>query len=291
MPIYCFDEQSKLLEIAIEIIEDYNIRDWSFGGGTALSCFYYQHRMSYDIDIFSEDFSSITNLIFHKEEIANNLGISLDQVESSPSGITFILSEEKHQLKLDFLYSKTLLDKPLLNMNVLDQGGITIQSPLEIIAKKLKYRETLTIRDFVDFAYAQRDDKIITKIKESNIIDLERFIDVLTQFETLSEEDFNLELKYLEPTFMNEKKCISKEIFEALTPNDTISIAIDEDFEILSIDNWINAYEDDYKSVGEYNIYNNIDKYRFAILLKKDINKITYNDIYELSAPLVQKLF
>lgn len=93
MVTYDFSTQKELFEIAYAILEDYNVKEWSFGGGTALSYCYYEHRMSYDIDIFSEDFSSIDRLVNNKEEIAQNLGISLNQVESSPSGITFILEE------------------------------------------------------------------------------------------------------------------------------------------------------------------------------------------------------
>lgn len=282
MNTYCFDEQSRLLEIAIAIIEDYNISDWSFGGGTALSCAYYQHRMSYDIDIFSTDFSSISNLVSHKEEIANNLSISLEQVQSSPSGVTFILSEEEHQLKLDFLFSEQLSNESYINRDILGQTNISVQTPIEIISKKLKHREILTIRDFVDLAYAQRVDGILTKIKESNIIDLERFIDVLTQFESISSEDFNRELEYLEPNFMNEKSCISNEIFEALTPSSLISIAFNENFEVLAIDNWINEYKEEYESIGEYKIYNDISKESFSTILNKKTKDITYNDIYEL---------
>ncbi|WP_122893093.1 nucleotidyl transferase AbiEii/AbiGii toxin family protein [Arcobacter peruensis] len=290
MSTYCFDEQSQLLEIAIQIIEDYDVIDWSFGGGTALSCVYYKHRMSYDIDIFTTDFESINNLISHKEEIASSLDISKDQVEASPSGITFILSEDDHQLKLDFLYSELLSAEPLQIANVLEQSNINVQTTIEIISKKLKYREILTIRDFVDFAYAQENDKVLTKIKELNIIDLERFIDVLTQFESISEEDFNLELKYLNPTFMNEKRCITEELFSALTPNNFISIAINENFEVLAIDNWIKFYQDDYESVGEYNIYEHINKQKISDLIIKNIDRITYEDIYQLEPFLVKKL-
>jgi hypothetical protein len=43
--------------------------------------------MSYDIDIFSEDFSAIQRLLDHKEEIAKNLGIDMIEVRSSTTGI------------------------------------------------------------------------------------------------------------------------------------------------------------------------------------------------------------
>jgi len=290
MSTYCFDEQSQLLEIAIQVIEDYHVIDWSFGGGTALSCVYYQHRMSYDIDMFSTDFESINNLILNKENIANALSISMNQVEVSPSAITFILSEKDHQLKLDFLYSESLSTEPLKRINVLGQSNINVQTPIEIISKKLKYREILTIRDFVDFAYAERKDKILTKIKESNIIDLERFIDILKQFESISNEDFNFQLGYLEATFMTKKECITKELFTMLTPNNLISIATNQIPEILAIDSWIESYKDDYESVGEYNIHRDIPKQTFSNLIEKDVENITYEDIYELESHLVNKL-
>lgn len=68
--LYDFSKQKKLLDIALEICDDYGAKEFSFGGGTLLSSGYYNHRMSYDIDIFTQDFSFIQNLI---EKILNPL--------------------------------------------------------------------------------------------------------------------------------------------------------------------------------------------------------------------------
>jgi len=46
MSIYNFLTQQELFEIAFAILEDYDINEWSFDGGTALSYSYYNHRMS-----------------------------------------------------------------------------------------------------------------------------------------------------------------------------------------------------------------------------------------------------
>ncbi|HIP13396.1 MAG TPA: hypothetical protein EYG73_11855 [Arcobacter sp.] len=67
MSDYDFSVQEQLFEIAYQILEDYGITDWTFGGGTALSYCYYQHRMSYDIDIFLEQFNSFDDLAFNQE--------------------------------------------------------------------------------------------------------------------------------------------------------------------------------------------------------------------------------
>jgi len=72
---YDFSIQKQLFNIAYQILEDYSITEWSFGGGTALSYCYYQHRMSYDIDIFIEDFSAINILLENKKEIAEKFKI------------------------------------------------------------------------------------------------------------------------------------------------------------------------------------------------------------------------
>jgi hypothetical protein len=89
---------------------------------------------------------------------------------------------------------------------------------------------------------------------------------------------------------MNSKECISQELFNTLTPNNSISIAINEKFDILAIDNWIEYYKEDYESVGQYNIFKKISKQTFPELIKKDIEKITYQDIYELNILLVKRL-
>ncbi len=203
MQKYNFDEQSKLLEISIQILEDYNIKEWSFGGGTALSTAYYNHRMSYDIDIFSEDFSAIEIIRENYKEIALNLNISHKDVEVSPSGVTFLLSSETHGLKIDFLYGKNLTSTPYILQDILGQRNIKIQTAIEIIARKIKYRENITIRDFVDFAYAEKEDHILTSIKQSGIIDIDRYLDIIQQFKEFNEEDFNQELVYLDADFID----------------------------------------------------------------------------------------
>lgn len=290
MSVFSFDEQKKLLKIAIEILEDYSVESWSFGGGTALSVLYYNHRMSFDIDIFTEDFGGITRLIYNKQEIAANLDISITQVQASPSGITFILDEEGHQLKLDFLYSEPITATPYLTKEVLGEENIKVQTVFEIIARKLKYREVLTIRDFVDFAYSESQDKVISKIKESGILTMDRFIDVWKQFVSISEKDFNLELEYLNPIFMNSKESIYKSLFVAFNPEDNIDIAIDENNELLSFDSWIEEVRDDYLLVGEYNVYEKIPKKSIAKILNKNPLEITYDDIYNLTKEQVKTL-
>ena len=153
---YDFSDQSELFRIALEILEDYTIASWSVGGGTALSSLYYQHRMSYDIDIFVEDYGEIQRLLAFQEEIAHNLGIDSTYIQSSSTGITFILDDESHGLKLDFVYSPVLTEDPFTLKEVFGVPNVKAQTPWEIVAKKLMFREKATIRDFVDYVNESR---------------------------------------------------------------------------------------------------------------------------------------
>ncbi len=148
-----FSDQARLFDIALAILEDYDITTWSLGGGTALSMLYYRHRLSYDIDIFIESFGELQRILDHKEEIAANLCIDRKAILSSPTGVTFVLDDEAHGLKLDFVYSPPLTSKPFVQCDVFDHSDITVQTPLEIVAKKLKFREKATIRDLCGLCY------------------------------------------------------------------------------------------------------------------------------------------
>lgn len=290
MSEYDFSEQAALLEDAKYILEDYGISEWSFGGGTALSCYYYNHRMSYDIDIFTEDRSSVQKLIDYKEAICEGFGISVDDTEVSNSGITFILSDIEHQLKLDFVESEYLTSEPFLTADILGLQNIRIQTPLEIVAKKIKYRKNITIRDCVDFAFVEKEHDIISKIKKEDIVDLDRFIDVYQQFISISDEDFNNHLEYLKPRFMQSKDDIKDIIYKAFNPKEVFSIAIDDNYEILAVDEWVDLYEDGFLDAGEvYKKYNNLSKLKLSSILGKAQNEITYTDIINLSSEEVKE--
>ena len=285
MATYDFSTQKELFEIAYAILEDYNIDEWSFGGGTALSCCYYEHRMSYDIDIFSEDYSAIGRLVDNKEEIAQNLGISLSQVESSPIGITFILEEDSHGLKLDFLYGSSLTSTPYVLKDVFGFKNIKVQTPLEILARKLKHREIITIRDFVDFAYCEQKDKILTKLKSENIADIDRFFEVVEQFNNFNEMVFNQELKYLDSNIFRDKEDLSAVINGIMIPTEIIRIAVD-DSEVVAFDHFIEAYREGYEEIGSFEVYE---------LERDDVMKflgesfITYGDVLGLTLMEIKK--
>ncbi len=285
MESYDFSIQKQLFEIAYQILEDYEVTDWSFGGGTALSYCYYQHRMSYDIDIFLEDFSAITILLDNKDEIARNLGIPISLVKSSSSNLTFILKENDEGLKLDFLYGTALTSTPYCSKTIFGFQNITLQTPMEILARKLKHRETVTIRDFVDFSFAEQQEVIMTKLKSENIVDIDRFFDVIKQFNDFDELTFNQELEYLNSYLYNKKEDLAQSINSLMIPNEIIKVAVD-DVEVVAFDQFIEAYREVYEEVGSFNVFK-VKRSEIMKLIGKDF--ISYYDIINLDIKIFKK--
>ena len=278
-PQFNFSSQAKLFSIAVAILEDYSITSWSFGGGTALSLLYYQHRMSYDIDIFVEDYSEIQRLIDNQDEIAQNLGISSSQIASSPSAVTFILEEDGFGLKLDFVYSPALTNKAFVKKEVFGYNDVNVQTALEIIAKKLKYREKATIRDFVDYAVAEEKEGILSKLKFENIVDIDRYFDVVEKFNQFDKHTFDAELQGLMPESRVRKENFSNMINSIMQPNEWIDVAVDYTGEAIAFDEFIEGYRTHYEELGTFEVYR-IKNNGFSYL---DVLKFTRKELMDLA--------
>ncbi len=276
---YDFSSQGELFSIAVAILEDYDIASWSFGGGTALSLLYYQHRMSYDIDIFLDDYSEIQRLIDNQDEIAQNLGIPSTQIASSPSAVTFILEEDGFGLKLDFVYSPALTNKAFVTKKVFGYSDVHVQTALEIIAKKLKHREKATIRDFVDYAVAEEKEGILSKLKFENIVDIDRYFDVVEKFNHFDKHTFDVELQGLMPESRVVKEDFSNVINSIMQPKEWIEVALDHTGEVIAFDEFIEGYRSHYEELGAFEVYR-IKNDGFSYL---DVLKLTRKELIDLA--------
>jgi len=128
---------------------------WSLGGGTVLM-FYYGHRKSKDIDIFIPDpqFLGYVN--------PRTGGYAEDLTSNYSDGAEFV-KLFFHEGEIDFVASAPLTSNPFSSYEVLGRD-ILLESPLEIVAKKLWHRgDRATPRDLLDFAIVidhQIDDVI-----------------------------------------------------------------------------------------------------------------------------------
>ncbi|SHM55488.1 Nucleotidyl transferase AbiEii toxin, Type IV TA system [Caldanaerovirga acetigignens] len=140
-----------LFQKAIGILENSGIaeNEWSFGGGSALSL-YYNHRESFDVDIFLTDaqhlllvtprLNSYIEGIKDYTEMSNFVKLKMDEGE-----IDFILAPH---LTEDWYVKKEILGRK-----------IQVETPWEIVIKKLFYRpESLKVRDVVDTAVVLRNE-------------------------------------------------------------------------------------------------------------------------------------
>jgi len=210
--------------------------------------------MSYDIDIFLEDYSEIQKIIRFQDEIAHNLGIDPLSVQSSTTGVTFIVDDADYGLKMDFVYSLPLTKDPFRRTRVFGMDDVKIQTVKEIIAKKLKYREKATIRDFVDYAIAEREDKILTQLKHEAIVDIDRYFDVIDKFQNFPKSFFDKELEGLMPGQNRTKEDFEEAIKGLMVPGKEVTVAMDHTGEVVAFDEFIAGYRPVYEELGAFEI-------------------------------------
>lgn len=114
----------KILEIRDKVLNKLanKLEDFYLAGGTALSLFYFQHRESYDLDFFTEDFSRVK-----VEEIisglAKDLGLTIElSGEQNKKGFAKMMVysleiDKDNSLKIDFVEDVYKLLKPLREVN------------------------------------------------------------------------------------------------------------------------------------------------------------------------------
>lgn len=120
------------------------IPTWSLGGGTVLM-FYYEHRLSKDIDIFVPDPQFLGYINPRIGGKAENI---TEQYKDGAGFVKLYMPEGE----IDFVASATLTTAPFNRFDVLGRS-ILLESPVEIVAKKLWYRgDRATPRDLLDLA-------------------------------------------------------------------------------------------------------------------------------------------
>jgi predicted nucleotidyltransferase component of viral defense system len=140
-------------------------------GGTALSGHYLFHRLSDDLDLFTEAAESIPHVVPILEKITSEMSCSL---RFSRRGATFIEvfvtdSDKKETVKMQFAQ-----DSPYRFMPVCQSPwGIDIDNALDIACNKLgALFGRAEARDFIDVYFIARDlfpyDELVQKAKQKN---------------------------------------------------------------------------------------------------------------------------
>ena len=175
---------------------------WSLGGGTALAI-QLNHRVSFDVDIFLEHPGAL------KELMKNPKTRQLSDDREFPGNYLKIIRPEG---EIDFILAANVTDDYCLPFEF-EGGHIHIETPAEIIAKKVKYRGSrFTYRDIYDLAAVIKTDPSLLK-RLSEIEELDgTFERVFSRIQFLQEnaEALQIELIGADPALQEKmfKICI-----------------------------------------------------------------------------------
>lgn len=175
--------------------DDFIFSNFYFTGGTALSEYYLHHRLSEDLDFFTERdfdhkliFSLITNL-------SNRYGFHFRSEAVASVYMFYIQFPNTPAIKVDFnFYDYQRLDKSI------EKDGLHIDSLLDIATNKLlTITQRNDVKDFVDFYYLEPKFGIWDLIEGVKIkFKMELELDLLAS-DLLKIDDFTILPKMIKP--------------------------------------------------------------------------------------------
>lgn len=170
-----------------------------FGGGTALAIYYFQHRLSFDIDLFVTDIQ-ILNYLSPKHWIDETNNFNTSRYIDLSNHIRVL--EKKNNIKVDVLVAQNTSSEYLLDDSKdIFHSDIYVESIEDIIAKKIVYRrnDNLT-RDIIDIAISiNHADNVLEKLYVAQKITKEDIQDLYNSIGELDRETFNEEIEIVAP--------------------------------------------------------------------------------------------
>ncbi|BAW64886.1 nucleotidyl transferase AbiEii/AbiGii toxin family protein [Helicobacter pylori] len=184
-----------------------------FGGGTALSMYYFQHRLSFDIDLFVND---AQYLGFFSPKLWIDDCSHFDSAkyidQHNHIGIT-----NKDNIKIDILLDYASNEGYIDDSKKIFAFDIYIESLENIIAKKITFRKTDNkTRDIFDIAVAlHNDSNLFDKILNAQKISKQDLLTLQNSLQELNKEKYNSQIKIVKPT--QEYSHIALNAYEILT--------------------------------------------------------------------------
>ena len=167
-----------------------------FGGGTALAIYYFQHRLSFDIDLFATDIQ-ILNYLSPKHWIEETSLFNSSSYIDLSNHIRVLHKE--NNIKIDVLVAQEASKDYLVDdSKKIFDTTIYVESIEDIIAKKIVYRrnDNLT-RDIIDIAISIKyADNVLQKLYDLEKINKN---DVQELYNSLLELDLNTQLSHIKP--------------------------------------------------------------------------------------------
>jgi len=173
---------------------------WLFGGGTALSIFHFQHRISFDLDIFvteSQIFDFLDPKWFIDEiDLFDNNNYRFDGLKKHLQ-----LRMKKSNIKVDFLLNESIIKQPKQNMILELDYKLYYETIEDIIVKKIKWRKEDNIaRDIFDLSVAISLDKdILQKLIYSRFINYDDIEILAKSLKNLNAKKYKIEIEKIKP--------------------------------------------------------------------------------------------
>lgn len=189
-----YKEQIKALELFYPIIENTQIpiNNIAFGGGTALALYYFQHRLSFDIDLFVSDIQYM-QFLSPKFWLDENSNFNSKYIERAHHiGLNTI-----NNIKID------ILSKVNPYKNILDDTRkiFYICSLEDIIANKIIFRKKDNkTRDIFDIAVSlEKYPKLLEELLDKHLIVKDDLRDLKESLLKLNKEKYCNEIMIVEP--------------------------------------------------------------------------------------------
>lgn len=169
-----------------------------FGGGTALAIYYFQHRKSFDIDLFVTD-PQLLNYLSPKHWIDDSSTFNTAKYIDLANHIRLLTKEN---IKIDILVSQDFISHPIIdNSQAFFDETIYVESLEDILAKKIVYRKDQNkSRDIIDLSVAlYHDEFIFEKLLKYEAVSLQDLRDLHNALQRLDCQRYLDEIDLVEP--------------------------------------------------------------------------------------------
>lgn len=169
-----------------------------FGGGTALAIYHFQHRKSFDIDLFVTD-PQILNYLSPKHWIDDSSTFNTAKYMDLANHIRLLTKEN---IKIDILVSQDFISHPIIdNTQAFFHETIYVESLEDILAKKIVYRKDQNkSRDIIDLSVAlYHDEFIFEKLLKYEAVTLQDLSDLHDALLRLDYQKYLDEIDLVEP--------------------------------------------------------------------------------------------
>lgn len=169
-----------------------------FGGGTALAMYHFQHRKSFDIDLFVTD-PQILNYLSPKHWIEDSRSFNTAKYIDLANHIRLLTKEN---IKIDILVSQDFVGHAIIDdSHTFFHENIYVESLEDILAKKIVYRKDQNkSRDIIDLSVAlYHDASIFEKLLNSESVTLQDLRDLHDALSRLDTQKYLDEIDLVEP--------------------------------------------------------------------------------------------